>query len=467
MTDQEDRIDAVREPVIAGDLEVPELARLGRSLRGRRPRRDLGVCGAAPGRPDPVELLRASNVKRLPAIAPIRIGRMAADPFAFLRGAAEMMAIDLRTRPTSGIAVQACGDAHLMNFGVFATTERNLVFDLNDFDETSAGAWEWDLQRLAASLMMAARVHGIDAASGVEAVHTAVNGYAVRMGELVELSALERRYVRLDVDKALEAISSEKHPSVPLTELQRQVARARARDRLQALGRFTTVVDGRRVIVSDPPLVQPLEAGAYRQDLLSLYDGYRSTLPNHVARLLDEHRFVDIALKVVGVGSVGTRSLMVLLEGKADLDPLFLQIKEAGPSVIAPHGSSQRMSQGRRVVEGQRLMQAAGDMFLGWGSVGGRDYYTRQLRDMKGSVDLTRMSAGGFVRYANICGVALAQAHGRTQHPAMISGYAGRGGRLADAIVAFATSYADQTERDHGALCGAIRQGTITAISDI
>jgi uncharacterized protein (DUF2252 family) len=468
MTDNTEHIDASpREPVVAGDLEVPELRRLGRSLRGRRPRRDLALWTPAPDRPDPVDVLRLSNAKRLPTIVPIRVGRMAADPFALLRGSAQMMAIDLRSQSTSGVAVQACGDAHLMNFGVFATTERNLVFDLNDFDETATGPWEWDLQRLAASLVVAARVHGMGPSAGPDAARAAAQSYATRMSELAELSALERRYLRIDVDTALAAIEARGDVPGRLPGLQRQVAKARSRDRLQALARFTTVVDGRRVIVSDPPLVQPLEVGAYRTDLLGLYDSYRSTLPSHVARLLDEHRFVDIALKVVGVGSVGTRALMVLLEGKADLDPLFLQIKEAGPSVLEPGGSAQRMSQGRRVVEGQRLMQSAGDMFLGWGSAGGLDYYIRQLRDMKGSIDLTSMAGEGLALYGQVCGVALAQAHGRSQHPALISGYAGGGGRLGDAVAGFATAYADQTERDHQALCRAIRRGVIKATTAI
>jgi uncharacterized protein (DUF2252 family) len=449
------------------DLDVEGLRRLGRSRRGVVGRRSLKRWTPSSARRNPVELLRESNSDRLQSIAPIRIGRMAADPFAFLRGGAAIMAADIADHLDTGINVQACGDAHLMNFGVFATTERNLVFDLNDFDETHEGPWEWDLQRLAASVVVAGRVHGAAEDEASAAAQAVGSAYRERMGELCELSALERRYVRLDVAAVLASLRSAEASGQPLP-VERQVEKARRRDRFQALERFTELREGRRVIISDPPLVQPLPADAYREELLALYSEYRSTLPHHVVSLLEDYRFIDIALKVVGVGSVGTRALMVLLTGRSDGDPLFLQVKEANGSVLAVHRpASAHAHQGRRIVEGQRLMQAAGDMFLGWGSAGGRDYFVRQLRDMKGSIDLSRLRAGGLAQYARFCGVALAHAHARSRHPALISGYLGRSGRFDESLAYFAEAYADQTERDHQALVDAVRSGNIAASSGI
>jgi uncharacterized protein (DUF2252 family) len=410
----------------------------------------------------------AGSADRLPAIAPIRLGRMAVDPFAFLRGAAETMALDLAGRPTSGIEVVACGDAHLANFGMFATTERHLVFDMNDFDEAHLGAWEWDLRRLAASLVVSARANGQGEAAGTEAVHAAVLAYAARTGKLAELSALERRYVRVDVDELLGSADVDLLPSGRRARMEKQVAKARRHDRFHALERFTAVVDGERVIVDAPPLVQRLPADAFRDELLALWADYRASVPDHVARVLDDYRFVDLALKVVGVGSVGSRALIVLLSGRVGDDPLFLQIKEAGPSVLAPHASAAHVGhQGERVVHGQRLLQAAGDLFLGWGSAGGRGYYVRQLRDMKGGVEPAELRPGGLVAYGRLCGSVLAHAHARSVHPAPIAGYLGGGGRAAEALQAFATTYADQTERDHAALVGAIRSGAVEAIEGV
>jgi uncharacterized protein (DUF2252 family) len=428
------------------------------------PRRSLADWAPALDRVDPVQLLVEGNADRLPGIAPIRLGRMAVDPFAFLRGAAEIMALDLAGRPATGIEVVACGDAHLANFGLFATAERRLVFDMNDFDEAHLGAWEWDLRRLAASLVVSARSNGQGEAAGRGAVQEAVRAYAGRMGELTELSALERREVRVDVDDLLGSGDADQLPSRQRQRVEKQVAKARRRDRFQALGRFTAIVDGERVIVDDPPLVQRLPADAFRDELLALWFEYRATVPDHVARVLDEYRFVDLALKVVGVGSVGTRALMVLLSGRVGEDPLFLQIKEAGPSVLAPHASAPYVGhQGQRVVHGQRLLQAAGDLFLGWGTAGGRDYYVRQLRDMKGGADPAVIRPDGLVAYGRLCGSVLAHAHARSAHPAPIAGYLGGGGRAADALEAFAATYADQTERDHAALVTAIRTGAVEA----
>ena len=450
------------------DLDRAGLRRLGKELRAAAPRAGLGSWTPSPDRPDPVEVLRAGAVDRLPALAPIRIGRMAVDPFAFLRGSAEVMAGDIGPSTTSGIPVQVCGDAHLVNFGLFATTERHLVFDLNDFDETTVGAWEWDVLRLAASVVVAARANGMDAAVARTASRQVATSYRERMAELAELSALERRYLRIDIDAVLDALRTAEGAGKQLRRTEKQVAKARRKDRFNALERFTEVRDGRRVIVADPPLVQPLPHDAFREELLALFAGYRSTLPSHVVHLLEDHRFVDIALKVVGVGSVGTRALMVLLAGRADLDPLFLQIKEAGASVFEPWAAPATWaSAGQRVVEGQRLLQAAGDLFLGWGSAGGRDYYLRQLRDMKGGADVTRMLPAGLHRYAGLCAVALANAHARSQQPALISGYLGTNDKADDAVARFAVAYADQTERDHAALVSAVRAGRIEAIEGV
>jgi uncharacterized protein (DUF2252 family) len=287
------------------------------------------------------------------------------------------------------------------------------------------------------------------------------------MAELAELSALERRYLRIDIDDVLEAVR-DAHRDLDVSRAEKQVAKARRKDRFNALERFTEVRDGQRRIVADPPLVQPLPHDVFREQVLDLYVGYRSTLPSHVVHLLDDHRFVDIALKVVGVGSVGTRALMVLLAGRADLDPLFLQIKEASASVFAPWAAPPTWSSaGQRVVEGQRLLQAAGDLFLGWGSAGGRDYYVRQLRDMKGGADVSRMVPAGLPRYAGLCAVALANAHSRSQQPALISGYLGSTDKADAAVARFAVTYADQTERDHAALVSAVRSGRIEAIEGV
>ena len=450
---------------IAADLTVDELRSFGRSLREQVPRTSLAAWTPAHDRLDPIEFLVASNRDRLPNVAPIRIGRMITDPFAYLRGSAGAMAADIGPMPVTGIRAQICGDAHLMNFGLFATTERHLVFDLNDFDETIEGAWEWDVQRLAASLEVAARCRGFASGAGAEAVRTMSSTYRRRLSELSQLSELERRYLRIDVDDVLAGLRASNEHSLNVDRLDKRIAKVRSKDRFHALDRFTDVVDGHRVIVDDPPTVQRLDAGAHRDELLALFDGDVASLPSHVERLLHRYRFVDIALKVVGVGSVGTRALMVLLEGKADLDPLFLQIKESVPSVYADHvAGPAHTSQSRRVVEGQRLMQAAGDMFLGWGAAGGRDYFVRQLRDMKGSAELANMDAAALVEYAQLCALALANAHSRSCHPALLSGYLGKSEKFDEVLATFAGAYADQMERDHASLERAVLDGKIDAV---
>ncbi|MEZ5136571.1 MAG: DUF2252 domain-containing protein [Acidimicrobiales bacterium] len=383
------------------------------------------------------------------------------------------MANDLARTPSTGIHVQACGDMHLVNLGLFATPERNLVFDVNDFDETLPGPWEWDLKRLVASFVVSARTVGLGDDVGREAAHTAAEAYRLRMRELADLTSLERRYLRVDVDVALgDALRTTHLDAKEARQVAKRtskvIAKARSKTRFQALDRYTALEDGRRVIVPDPPLVQRLEDEKQRKTVRKFFDHYKTTVPDHVHRLLDDYRFVDVALKVVGVGSVGTRAFMVLLANEAGEDPLFLQIKEAQPSVLSPHvGASRYDNDGRRVVEGQRLLQAASDLFLGWGSAGGRDYYVRQLRDMKGGADPSTMLRGGYIAYAALCGTTVAHAHARSIEPDILVGYLGTGANADDALTTFAAAYADQTERDHEALVAAVRAGRIDAIEGV
>ena len=454
------------------DLTHAELRALGRSRRKQASRRSHGRWVPSPQRPDPVELLIESNRSRLPTLAPIRIGRMVADPFAFLRGSAVVMAHDLATTPTSGIHVQACGDAHLLNLGVFATPERHLVFDLNDFDETLPGPWEWDVKRLAASFVVSARVAGMPADVGPDVARAVARSYRTQLAVAAEHTNLERWYARLDVDHILAtltgAVDGDPDRERILARATRAIDKARHRDSLHALDRFTDVVDGQRVIVPAPPLIQRLEDDHQRHRLHAFFNRYRESLPDDRRFLLDQYHFVDAALKVVGVGSVGTRAFIVLLASRAALDPLFLQIKEAQASVLAPFvGRSAYANEGRRVVEGQRLLQAASDVFLGWGESEGRHYYVRQLRDMKGSADPTTMRPATLAAYAELCGHALARAHACTVHPALLTGYLGAGDAHDGAIARFAVAYADQTERDHERLVQAVRMGRLPAIQGI
>ena len=454
-------------------LSRAELRALGRARRGQAPRRGFAEWEPPPRRRDPVRTLAASNRSRLPDIAPIRIGRMMTDPFAFLRGSAGVMADDLAHTPASGITVQASGDMHLLNLGVFGTPERNLVFDVNDFDETLPGPWEWDLKRLVASFVVTARTTGLGDDAGRAAARAAAEAYRIRLGELAELTSVERRYLHVTPDDVTQTILQygalgDKQRKKLLKRSGKVQRKARSKTSFQALDRYTDLVDGRRVIVPDPPLVQPLEDDAYVRRVHRFFDRYVTSLPDHVRRLLDDYRYVDAALKVVGVGSVGTRAFMVLLASEAGEDPLFLQIKEAQPSVLSPHvGASAYPNQGQRVVEGQRLLQSATDLFLGWGSVNRRDFYVRQLRDMKGSADPTRMKVPALEAYGTLCGGTVAQAHARTIEPEILVGYLGRTARLDDAAVTFAAAYADQTERDHEALVDAVRAGRIEAIEGV
>ncbi len=386
---------------------------------------------------------------------------MMESPFAFYRGSPAIMAADLSRTPASGVTLQICGDAHLLNFGSFATPERILVFDVNDFDETQPGPWEWDLKRLAASLVIAARTGGLTDADGETAVLSSSAAYRSEMEAMSELSAFEVWHSRLDVASLLAAAPDQRSRSI----LERGVSKARHRTSLKALPKLTTVRDGRRVILEDPPLVSRLTEEQVQLARRSVW-AYFASLDADRRMLLDHYEFVDAASKVVGVGSVGTRCFVVLLAGKADLDPLFLQIKEARASVLAPYvGRSQYRNHGRRVVVGQRIMQAASDTFLGLARIDGFNFYVRQLRDMKLSVRLESLLPMDLAIYGRLCGATLARAHARAGEPAVLAGYLGSGAVFDEAMAAFAVGYADQNERDYEAFLGAIRSGRLESVA--
>jgi uncharacterized protein (DUF2252 family) len=436
----------------------------GKKLREQFPLEAHAEWSPAEDRPDAVELLEQQAADRLPELVPLRRGRMASSPFAFYRGAAIVMAEDLAGTPSTGLSVQACGDAHLANFGVFATPERNLVFDLNDFDETLPGPWEWDLKRLASSLVIAGRHRSFDAAANRAAVVSATRTYALRMREFAAMRQIEVWYSRIDVDQLLALAKG-----AVRKRAEKGAQKARTRDALQAQAKLTEVVDGRRRIRNDPPLVVSMRDTPVTDDafIKGTLDDYAKTLDDDRQYLLSRYEYRDVALKVVGVGSVGTRCFIVLLEGSGDTDPLFLQVKEATHSVLERYqGKSAYDNHGRRVVEGQRLTQAASDIFLGWIRGRGdehRDFYWRQLRDMKGSVDLEIIEPEGFGLYAELCGAALARAHARSGDAAAITGYIGTGPVFPQAIASFAEAYADQNERDHAGLVEAISSGRLQA----
>ena len=375
----------------------------GRAARRAAPRGSHAEWTPASDRPDPVDLLEAQAKDRDPDLLPIRYGRMTASPFAFMRGAAILMAGDLALTPKSGIQAQLCGDTHLMNFGAYASPERALLFDVNDFDETLPGPWEWDVKRLAASFVVAGRDNGFDAADCRKAARASAASYRRRMAEFSEMGELEVWYSRVGEEEVRGLLSDAKNKKKSAKKMNKAVRKAHGRDSLQALSKLTSVVDGRRIINDDPPLLVRIPEEDELRDLIyGILESYKRTLQDDRRHLLDRYRFVDAARKVVGVGSVGTRAYIVLLEGRDEDEPLFLQVKEAGVSVLEGHvPSSAYEHHGHRVVAGQRLMQAASDIFLGWfRGKAGRDYYWRQLRDMKGSADVENMSPDELVIYA-------------------------------------------------------------------
>ncbi|MGW6063015.1 DUF2252 domain-containing protein [Streptomyces sp. NPDC055189] len=437
-----------------------ERARQGRAARKYASRSSHGAWIPSADRADPVAVLERQGADRVQELLPIRYARMAASPFSFLRGAAAVMAGDLAVQWQTGLTVQLCGDAHLLNFGLYASPERTLLFDLDDFDETCPGPFEWDVKRLAASVAVASRCNGHPESGTRAACLAAVTSYRSSMRRLAELGELAVWYERTDAHDLLPLIRSTRRRKRAESTLDR----ARGRTSLQALGKLTREVNGVRRIIHDPPLLIP--AGA--PDLAAvrkIFGDYRSTLSEERRLLLDRYHFVDAARKVVGVGSVGTRCFIVLLAGRDDDDPLFLQIKEAVRSVVEEHlPPGPYVHPGHRVVAGQRLLQAASDIFLGWMTgPRGRAFYWRQLRDMKGSADVEAMSAGELRSYAGLCGTALARAHARSGDRIAIAAYLGGSDTFDRAVADFALRYAVQNDRDHAALTEAIASGLVTA----
>lgn len=482
MTDVTQRPDAA--PHFVPHLTFEERVKLGKEARARTPRSSHAEFGPAPNRPDPVGLLERQATTRVPELVPIRYGRMLASPFAFFRGAALIMASDLATTPRSGFNAQVCGDAHLSNFGLFASPERKLMFDVNDFDETLPGPWEWDLKRLAASVVIAARDREF---SAKEARTTALEvgaSYRQEMARLAGLSTLDVWYSHIDVAGLLAELEAtagktgsraDKRMAARTAQI---ITKARTRDSLQALSKLTAVVDGQLRIVSDPPLVVPSEelfpeevSDALRESFHQLVRGYRRSLQSDRRHLLEEFQFVQIARKVVGVGSVGTRAWILLMVGLGNEDPLFLQAKEAEASVLEEFvAKSGYANHGARVVAGQHLMQAASDIFLGYQPFEGpdgvtRDFYIRQLRDWKGSFEIEGAIPPGLTKYAGVCAQALARAHARSGDRVAIASYLGNGPTFDRALAEFADSYADQNERDYEALRHAASIGRISVES--
>ncbi|GHI02925.1 hypothetical protein AQI88_02980 [Streptomyces cellostaticus] len=454
-----------------------ERAAYGREARSRVPRARHGWFEAPPDRQDPVDVIERQSATRVPELVPIRYGRMLESAFRFYRGAAAIMAADLGALPHSGLQVQLCGDAHLLNFRLLASPERHLVFDINDFDETLPGPFEWDVKRLAASFAIAGRANGfpVEVQDGV--VRTCVGAYRQRIREFAGMRALDVWYAQDDIEQ-LQALLASSMDRQARRRTAHAAAQARTRTHLQAFARLTHVTaDGRR-IAPDPPLITPLadlrtdpsEQGRDRE-LSALLEEYARSLSSERRHLLRHYRLVDIARKVVGVGSVGTRCWILLLLGRDDDDPLLLQAKEAEESVLAAHTEGASFANhGHRVVAGQRLIQTTSDIFLGWTHVTGldgqgRDFYVRQLRDWKGIARPDTMDPALLDLFARICGASLARAHARSGDPVAIAAYLGGSDRFERALTGFAQAYADQNERDFAALGAAVRSGRVTATS--
>jgi len=460
-----------------GRLTPAESAAKGKAARTAAPRVSHAAFNPGADRPDPIALLEEQAKTRVPELVPVRWGRMLVSPFTYYRGAALPMASDLARTPTTGLAVQACGDAHLSNFGIFGSPERRLVFDVNDFDETLPGPWEWDVKRLAASLEVAGRDNGFTTKQRRDIVTAAAARYRRAMREFAGMTHLEVWYTRADVDEARAEIDAQLTARGRKT-VDKSMAQARTRDSMQAVAKLTRVVEGRPRILSDPPLLVPAaelipddaDREMFAAQMTRLIAGYRRTLETDRRYLLEQFEFCDLARKVVGVGSVGTRCWIVLMLGRDHGDPLFLQVKEAERSVLSRFaGASRYANQGQRVVAGQRLMQASSDIFLGWQRIEAgldgraRDFYVRQLRDWKFSLDIPDMRPIGMRRYGELCGWTLARAHARCGDRIAIASYLGNSDVFDKAIAAFAVAYADQNERDYQALQDAAATGRVTA----
>jgi uncharacterized protein (DUF2252 family) len=453
-----------------------ERAARGKAARAEVPRRVHGEWEPPPHRPDPVDLLQEQAQSRVPELVPIRYGRMLVSPFTFYRGAAAIMASDLSVAPRTGLHAQLCGDAHLSNFGAFAAPDRRMIFGVNDLDETLPGPFEWDVKRLAASFAVAGRDRGFSAKERAAVNLSVGRWYRDAIRQFAAMRNLDLWYARIDIDEL-----SKQYGSVATVEqrkrLEKNLAHARTKDSMKAFEKLTEVVDGQRRIVSDPPLIVPVDelvaddehAARIRDSVGNLIRSYRRTLAGDRRRLLERFRYVDAARKVVGVGSVGTRAWIVLLLGRDDDDPLFLQAKEAEASVLEPYlGKSTFSNHGQRVVEGQRLMQAASDIMLGWIRTPGldgvtRDFYVRQLWDGKGSAQVELMDPMALRYYARLCGWTLAKAHARSGDAIAIASYVGTSDVFDKALASFAEAYADQNERDYDALKEAVESGRVKA----
>ena len=455
---------------------VAEGVQRGKAARAAVPRSSRGQFEPAANRPDPIELLEAQAQTRVPELVPIRYGRMLISPFTFYRGAAKIMASDLATTPNSGFPVQCCGDAHLSNFGVFASPERRLVFDINDFDETLPGPWEWDVKRLAVSMLIAARDDGFAVKDQDRIVLGTVARYREAIRDFASMKNLEVWYARMEIDSVLQEFAPQ-FKAKQVKRTQKTLTKARTRDSLSSLSKLAERVNGRAEIVDQSPLIVPLRSLVDAEDVPGQFDelhkllrAYRSTLPHERRVLLEQFQLVDFARKVVGVGSVGTRAWITLLFGRDGDDPLFLQMKEAESSVLEEYlGKSPFNNHGQRVVTGQRLMQAVSDIFLGWVHVGtgldgkSRDFYGRQLKDWKGSAEIEQMAPRGMAAYGQLCGWTLARAHARSGDRIAIAAYLGGGKAFDRAILEFSKRYADQNERDYQRLSDAVKSGRVVA----
>ncbi len=457
-------------------LTVAERVARGRAARAEVPRSSHAAFEPPRDRADPIVLLERQAATRVSELVPIRYGRMLVSPFTFYRGAAMIMASDLVATPRSGLSVQCCGDAHLSNFGVFASPERRLVFDLNDFDETLPGPWEWDVKRLAVSMLVASLDNGFPVQDQDQIVLDTVAGYRTAMAGFAVMKNLDVWYSHLDIEAALAELGPQLTPKA-VKRARRNLAKARARDSMSAFSKLTRLGDGEARIASEPPLIVPLDElveGDQRDEMFDWLRGllrsYRETLVHDRRVLLEQYHLADFARKVVGVGSVGTRAWIALMLGNDDQDPLFLQMKEAEASVLEGFlGPSEFENHGERVVAGQRLMQAASDIFLGWLHVGSapdgkqRDFYGRQLRDWKGSAEIEQMIPKVMGHYGRLCGWTLARAHARSGDRRAIAAYLGKSDTFDRALVEFSHAYAEQNERDYRALAAAVESGRIIA----
>lgn len=438
-----------------------ERRKQGKALREKCPRTSQAEWKPRAKSQDIIKLLEESDADRIAGLVPVKYQRMSVSPFTFFRGTAIIQARDLASTRVSGITVQVCGDCHLANFGGFASPERVLVFDINDFDETFPGPWEWDVKRLGASLILAARDRSFSKTTADEAVRAAAASYRERMAEFAEMKVLDTWYAQVSIDAIKEYFRKDQDMSARLS---RKVKQAHKQTSEAVIPKLTAIVDGRRQIKDNPPVIYHIHEFTrdFEKQRSKFVEKYRKSLQADRRRLHERYRYQDSAIKVVGVGSVGTRCYLSLLLADDD-DPLFLQVKEARRSVLeSPRGKSRYAHQGFRVVEGQRVMQAASDIFLGWASTKGHDYYFRQFRDMKVSAEVESFRPGTLVGYGSLCGWTLARAHAKAGGAAMIAGYLGSSDQFDDAVAQYAEAYADQAERDFGAFQAAIRSGRLS-----